>query len=222
MSTRAPSALPYPTLCLVTDRQYARGRPLADLVSQAVQGGVNVVQLREKDLHAGELLALAKAIRHVTRESNALFLVNDRVDVALAAEADGVQLGEEALPVEAARRIAGQRLLIGRSVHSVGGAREAEAQAADFLVVGTIFPTGSKPGVRPAGLKLLEQVAQAVTIPFLAIGGVNTGNVAQVMAQGAAGIAVISAILGSRDPNKATRELKEAMAAALREGLPAR
>ncbi|MFH1140346.1 MAG: thiamine phosphate synthase [Chloroflexota bacterium] len=223
MSTTRPAALPCPALCLVTDRQYARGRPLSDLVSEAVEGGVNIVQLREKDLAAGELLALAEAIRDVTRKANALFLVNDRVDVALAVGADGVELGEEAMPVAAVRRIAGRRLLIGRSVHSVDGAREAEAQGADFLVVGTIFPTRSKPGARTAGLKQLAQVSQSVNIPFLAIGGVNATNVAQVMAQGAAGIAVITAILDSEDPRKAARELKQAMAAAVRpSALPAR
>lgn len=223
MNTTGPAALPYPALCLVTDRQYARGRPLSDLVSEAVEGGVNVIQLREKDLAAGELLALAEAIRDVTRKSNALFLVNDRVDVALAASADGVELGEEAMPVQAVRRIAGQRLLIGRSVHSLDGAREAEAQGADFLVVGTIFESSSHSGARTAGLELLAQVRQSVNIPFLAIGGVNASNVAQVMAQGATGIAVITAILDSNDPRQAARAIKVAMvAAALREGQPAR
>ena len=223
MSTTHPTPLPYPALCLVTNRHLARGRPLPELVSEAVEGGVNIVQLREKDMPAGELLALAKAIRDVTRHAKALFLVNDRVDVALAVGADGVELGEDALPVAAVRRIAGRRLLIGRSVHSLDGAREAEAQGADFLVVGTIFPTRSKPGARTAGLELLDRVHSAVRIPFLAIGGVNPTNVAQVMAQGAAGIAVITAILGSKDPRQAARELKQAMVAtALPEGLPAR
>ena len=213
MSAPNPPALPYPTLCLVTDRSYGQGQPLPAKVAAAVEGGVNVVQLREKALPGGQLLALATAIRNATREK-ALLLVNDRVDVALAASADGVQLGEEAMPVEAARRITGQRLLIGRSVHSLQGAREAETQGADFLVVGTIFPTGSKPGVQPTGLALLAQVARSVNIPFLAIGGVTRSNVAQVMAQGAAGAAVISAILSPSDTRQAARELKEAMVAA--------
>ena len=223
MSTGGPVALPSPALCLVTDRQFARRRLLSDMVSEAVEGGVNVVQLREKDMAAGELLALAEAIRDVASKAHALFLVNDRVDVALAVGADGVELGEEAMPVLAVRRIAGRRLLIGRSVHSLDGARKAEAQGADFLVVGTIFPTRSKSGAPAAGLKLLAQVRRSVNIPFLAIGGINAANVAQVMAQGAAGVAVITAILDSENPRQAAREMKEAMvAAALREGLPAR
>ena len=215
MSPPRTPALPYPALCLVTDRSYSQGQPLPTKVAAAVEGGVNVVQLREKDLPASELLALATAIRDVTLDKKgekALLLINDRVDIALASGADGVQLAEEALPVEAARRIAGQGLLIGRSVHSLQGAREAQDQGADFLVVGTIFDTGSKPGAQPAGLELLAQIGRSVSIPFLAIGGVNSSNVAQVMAQGASGAAVISAILDPSDTRRAARELKEAMA----------
>lgn len=213
MSASTPPALPYPALCLVTDRSYSQGQPLSAKVAAAVEGGVNLVQLREKDLPGGQLLALANAIRSVT-QGKALLLVNDRVDVALAAGTDGVQLGEEALPVEAVRRIAGRCLLIGRSVHSLQSAQEAESQGADFLVVGTIFPTGSKPEAKPAGLALLAQVARSVSIPFLAIGGVTSSNVAQVMAEGAAGAAVISAILAPSDTCRAATELKEAMIAA--------
>jgi len=206
-------ALPYPTLCLVTDSSYTQGQPLSVKVAAAVEGGVDLVQLREKDLAGGPLLAMATAVRDVTH-GKALLLVNDRVDIALASGADGVQLGEEALPVKAARRIAGHQLLIGRSVHSLEGALEAKAQGADFLVVGTIFHTRSKPEVRPAGLELLARVARSVKIPFLAIGGVTSSNVAQVMAQGAAGVAVISAVLAPPDTRRAARELKEAMIAA--------
>ena len=216
MRTPSRSSLPYPTLCLVTDRTYAQAQPMAAKVAAAVEGGVNVVQLRDKDLPAGQLLALAKVIRDVTRDNKALLLVNDRVDVALAAGADGVQLGEEALPVEDARRAGGNRLLVGRSVHSLRGAQEAEAQGADFLLVGTIFPTGSKPEAVPMGLELLASVGQSVGIPFLAIGGVTSSNVAQVMAHGAAGAAVISAILGPSDTRHAASTLREAMIASAR------
>ena len=210
MSTRGLPALPYPALYLVTDRTYGPGQSLTAMVTGAVEGGANMVQLREKDLPGGQLLALANTIRAAIQEK-ALFLVNDRVDVALAAGADGVQLGEEALPVEAVRRLAGHRLLIGRSVHSLQGARQAEAQGADFLVVGTIFPTGAKPEAQPAGLDLLAKISRSVHIPFLAIGGVTSSNVAQVMAQGAAGAAVISAILALPDPRQAAHQLKGAM-----------
>ncbi|MBI4200564.1 MAG: thiamine phosphate synthase [Chloroflexi bacterium] len=199
----------------MTDRRLCPGQPLPTVVEQAVRGGVNVVQLRERDLPGGHLLALAQELREVTR-GRALLLINERVDIALASEADGVQLGEEAMPVRAARSVAGDGLLLGRSVHSVEGARMAEAQGADFLIVGTIFPTRSKPQARPAGLGLLAQVARAVRLPFLAIGGITKEVVGQALAQGCAGIAVVSAILAASDVLRAAEELKEALAEASR------
>ena len=210
MTTRSKPSLPYPILCLVTDCAYAQHERLATLAAMAIAGGVNMVQLRGKGLPGGELLLLAQQMREVTL-GRALLLVNERVDVALAAGADGVQLGEAAMPVEAARGLSGDRLLIGRSVHSQKGAQDAEAQGADFLVVGTIFPTASKSGMAPAGPELLSRIAKTVTIPFLAIGGVNRENVAQVMEQGCSGAAVISAILGAEDPRQTSQELKEGM-----------
>ena len=207
MTTRSKPSLPYPILCLVTDGAYAQRDRLATLAAMAITGGVNMVQLRGKDLPGGELLLLAQQMREVTL-GKALFLVNERVDVALAAGADGVQLGEAAMPVEAVRELSGDRLLIGRSVHSQEGAEEAEAQGADFLIAGTIFSTASKSGVAPAGPELLSQIAKTVTLPFLAIGGVNRENVAQVMEQGCSGVAVISAILGATDPGLAAQGLK--------------
>lgn len=202
--------LPRPCLCLVTDRAQCASRPLEDVVAQAVEGGANMVQLREKDLPAGQLLALAQRLRQVT-QGRALLFVNDRVDVALAAGADGVQLGEEALPVQAARRVAGHRLLVGRSVHSLEGAMAAEADGADLLIVGTIFPTGSHPGATAAGVGLLQQVCQHVKVPFLGIGGIKADNVEAVVSSGAAGAAVITAITLSPDPRRAAQELMEKM-----------
>ena len=178
------------------------------LIEDAVDGGVNMIQLREKDLPKEELLILARQVREVIQD-RALLLVNQKVDVALASGADGVQLGEEAVSVEAARDQVGDRLLVGRSVHSLEDALEAEVQGADLLIVGTVFPTASKPGAAPAGLGLLSRIAGAVTIPYLAIGGVNRSNVAQVMKHGCSGVAVISAILGAADPTRAARDLWE-------------
>ncbi|MBI4311099.1 MAG: thiamine phosphate synthase, partial [Chloroflexi bacterium] len=162
------------------------------------------------------LYDLALKLRQITA-GRAAFVVNDRLDVALACGADGVQLGEEALPLQAARKVAGAgRLLIGRSVHSVEGAVAAQREGADFLVVGTIFPTGSHPGGPTAGLGLLDEVHAVATLPFLAIGGVDTQNAPSVMARGAAGAAVISAILGGPGPRAAAEALRHAMAVALR------
>ena len=199
-------ALPIPCLCLVTDRRSCAGRPLSEVVARAVDGGVNMVQLREKDLPVSQLLELALQLRDITA-GRALLFVNDRVDVALACAADGVQLGEQGMPVDAARDVAGRRLLIGRSVHSVEGAVAAQREGADLLVVGTIFPSESHPGAPAAGLALLRGVGNATRIPFLAIGGLNAGNVASAAAAGAHGAAVITAITRSPNPRRAASRL---------------
>ncbi|HLB29217.1 MAG TPA: thiamine phosphate synthase [Dehalococcoidia bacterium] len=212
--------LPLPCLMLVTDRRACKGRSLVNLVAAAVAGGVDAVQLREKDLPSGELWELAHKLRTVTRK-RAILLINDRLDVALAVGADGVHLPEDGLPEVAARKLGGPDLLIGRSVHSVERARQAAQGGADYLVVGPIFPTASHPGIAPAGPDLLTEIRQAVSVGahgdaplLLAIGGISRDNVAQVVAAGARGCAVISAILGAPDPRRAARELKGAMLAA--------
>ena len=169
-----------PCLCLVTDRHQCDGRPITDVVASAVQGGVGMVQLREKDLPARELLLLTERLRDITA-GKALLFVNDRLDVALACDADGVQLGEEGLPLDATRRVSDGKLLLSRSVHSIEGAVEAEKQGANMLIVGTVFPTGSHPGVDAAGVKLIEEVRQHVKVPFLAIGGIKSENVESVI-----------------------------------------
>ena len=202
--------LPEPCLALVTDRRLCLpGHSLAVAVSAACDGGLDMVQLREKDLPGGALLTLAQELREATRD-RALLIVNERVDVALACGADGVQLGEEALPVEEARRLLGSDALIGRSVHSVAGAVEAEASGADYLVVGPIYATPSHPESEGAGTALLEQVLRSVAIPFLAIGGVDASNIGEVARAGASGAAVVRAVIAAPDPAQAVAELRAA------------
>ena len=202
-----------PTLCLVTDRQRCSGRRIEDVVDAAIDGGVGLVQLREKDLPAAELYSLALRLKDVVR-NRALLFVNDRVDVALAAGADGAQLGETALPLQAARQIAGGRLLLGRSVHSVDGAIQAQSQGADLLTLGTIFPTASHPGGITGGIALVREVAAAVDLPLLAIGGIDAENMGDVIACGASGAAVITAITTAPDPSAAAASLRDAMRSA--------
>lgn len=202
--------LPLPGLALVTDRRLCGHDSLLSVVNMAVAGGVNLIQLRERDLPAGELLALAQLLKKAIA-GRALLFVNDRVDVALACAAHGVQLGEKALPVPVVRRLVGDKLLIGRSVHSVSGALQAVAEGADFLVAGTIFASPTHPEESPAGVGLLTAIVGEVRLPCLAIGGVNASNVREVMAAGAAGVAVITAILAAPDPKRAAQELREAM-----------
>ena len=204
--------LTVPCLALVTDRRLCQALSLEEAVTQAVEGGANLVQLREKDLPAADLLALAEKLRAVT-QGRALFLVNDRLDVALACSADGVHLPELGLPVAAARRLAGEGFIIGRSVHSVAEAVRAQEEGADYVQVGTIFASRSHPDQPVAGLGLLEAVAAAVSIPILAVGGITAANVGEAMAAGARGAAVISAILGAPSTREAARGLAQAIAA---------
>ena len=209
-----PATLPWPCLCLVTDRRLGGERSLVSQVARAVAGGVNLVQLREKDLPGRPLLELAGELRAVIGNS-AMLLINERVDVAAAARADGVQLGEEALPTKEARKILGPEALIGRSVHSEQGAQMAEAEGADFLLVGTIYATSSHPGHEPAGPELIRRIAASCSLPLIGIGGINEANLGLVLEAGAQGVAVISSILGAPDPEEAAWGLRQAMLAAL-------
>ncbi len=205
--------LPDPCLCLVTDRHVGDEATLIERVAEAVAGGVDLVQLREKDLHGAQLLDLAKRLRQAIC-GRALLVINERVDVAAALPADGAQLGEDAVPVTAARSILGPDMLIGRSVHSVEGAEQAARDGADFLVVGTMFASRSHPGEEPAGPRLLSQVLDNCSLPAIGIGGITVDNCHQVMGAGARGVAVITGILAAPHPGEAALRLKEAMVAA--------
>ena len=197
-----------PGLCLVTDSSVALHAPLEKVVSEAVSGGVGMVQLREKSLSTGDLFRLAARLRRATL-AKALLMVNDRLDVALAVEADGVHLASHSLPVREAKKIAGERLLVGRSVHSVEEAVVAENDGADYLILGTIYGTASHPGRPPSGPGLIEAVKARVRTHVYAIGGINASNVEEVMRAGADGVAVIRSILGAPDPGIAAREIAE-------------
>ena len=195
----------------MTDRRATGGRDLVEVVTAALAAGLPAVQLREKDLTGRPLLALAEALRAATARTGALLLVNDRVDVAIAAGADGVQLGTGALPVEAARALLGPGRLIGESVHAEDAAR---ASAADFVVFGPVYDTPSKRGFGPPqGLARLAAVARTSPVPVVAIGGIDAANAGTARAAGAAGVAVIRAVLSAADPAAATRDLLAAVAA---------
>ena len=207
-------------LCLVTDRRRCAGRPLEEVVEAAVSGGVDIVQLREKDMAAGPLLELALALRRIT-ESRASLFVNDRLDVALACYADGVQLGEDSIPVEAARNLVGGDILISRSVHGVAGGLDAARAGADALVFGAVYATASHPGRPPGGLAPLAELAGHGVAPVLGIGGITPENVGEVVGAGASGAAVITAITESPDPQESARSLRRAMTEAWKQARPA-
>jgi thiamine-phosphate pyrophosphorylase len=195
-------------LYVVTDRQLTSGRSLRWVVEAALQGGARAFQLREKDLPPRELYPLALEMRQLTQTYGARLLINDRVDVALAVNADGVHLTTTSLPASIARRVLGPEPLIGVSTHTLAEAQAAAEEGADFLVFGPVFFTPSKaPYGQPVGLDALRAVRAAVKVPMLAIGGVKKANIDQVVAAGADGIAVISAIIGADDPTAASQEL---------------
>ena len=204
--------LPMPCVALVTDRRVIGGvERLEWAVEAALAGGVNVVQIREKDMAAGALLELAERLRSIT-EGRALLFVNDRLDVAMACHADGVQLGEESLPVAHARRAVGTReALIGRSVHDVEGARAAADAGADLLLVGMVYGSASHPGQRPGGTALVREVTASVSAPVLGIGGVTVANAPAVIEAGASGVAVVREVLAAPSPYRAAQRLREAV-----------
>jgi len=201
-------------LTLVTDRTQTRGRELVSVVGDSLAAGLPAVQVREKDLGAAELAFLCRRIRGLTRDTRALLIVNDRVDVALAVGADGVQRTSTSLTVEDIRAIADKRLRIGASVHSLPDALQAELEGADWLVFGPVYDTPSKRMYGPPqGLDKLARVAAAVRLPVVAIGGITPARVRDVRAAGARGVAVVSSILAADSPADATRRFLEALAA---------
>jgi thiamine-phosphate pyrophosphorylase len=192
------------TLYLITDRSQTGGRPLAAVVRQALAGGVRAVQLREKDLSGRELFAVATELRSITSEYGARLIINDRLDIALAVGADGVQLGVQSLPVAEARAILGAEQLIGYSAHAVEEARQAEADGADFITFGPVYHTPSKAAYgAPLGIGKLAEAATALVIPVFALGGVKITSISELGACGAAGVALISAIIAADDPESA-------------------
>ncbi len=183
---------------------------VAELAAAALRGGADVIQLRHKSLARGELLALARRVREIMARSGALFIVNDHVDIALLSDADGVHLGPDDLAVASARRIAGDRLLIGASASSPEAARAAIANGADYLGSGPAFATPIKSSKRVIGPKGVAAVAAAAgsAVPVFAIGGIDESNVAQLTAEGLRRACVIRAVAEAPDPEQATRRLR--------------
>jgi len=188
------------------------GSELVERVTQAVEGGVDLVQLREKSLSGGQLFELASTMLKAIG-GRAKLVVNERADVALAVGAHGVQLGEDGLPVAAARKVVGNGPIIGRSVHSVSAALQAESDGADFLVVGTMYSSRSHPGEKPAGPELMQKISSECRLPLIGIGGVTPENATKLMKVGASGVAVITNILAAKSPQAAAERLKEIIVA---------
>lgn len=192
-------------LYVITDR---RLKPEVESVKEALEGGATSIQLRIKNAPTREMIEIGKEIRKLTEEYDALYFVDDRVDVALATNADGVQLGLEDMPISLARDIA-PNLVIGASVYSLEEALHAEKEGADYLGAGSVFPTSTKKDVRVIGIEGLRRIVESVKIPVVAIGGINHENVKEVLKTGVDGVAVISAIMGAENVKKATEEMRK-------------
>ncbi len=201
------------SLYLITDRKQTAGRPLLEVVEAALSGGVRAVQLREKDLPSAELYELAWEMRALTSRFDARLFINERIDIALAVEADGVHLGISSIPVTAARRIAPD-LLIGYSSHRIAEAAAAIAKGADFVTFGPVFQTPSKAAYgEPLGLDELSLASGRLNSPLFALGGIRQTNIDQVISAGCYRIALISDILAAPDPAAAAEAFRRRLRA---------
>jgi len=190
-------------LILITDRNLCK-QPLSHTVKLALKGGVKTIQLREKGLTTFELYSLACELRKITSEFKANFIVNDRVDIALVVEADGVHLGWQSLPFPVVRRLVGSERLIGVSTHNRQEALQAQEYGADYITFGPIFDTSSKAGLlKPTGVEEIQKLKNEINLPIVALGGINEKNVESVLKGGADGIAVISSIMQADNPEEA-------------------
>jgi thiamine-phosphate pyrophosphorylase len=192
----------------------ARGRDLVTLLEATIAGGCRMVQLREKQWPSGRLLALAGQLLARCREAGATFIVNDRVDLAVALGADGVHVGQDDLPPGLARPMLRPGMLLGVSTHSLEQARTAQAAGADYVAVGAMFPTATKPDFELVGPDLIRKLRTEIRAPLIGIGGITHDNVGEVIQAGAAGVAVISAVCAADDPEHATRRFIEVIRAA--------
>jgi len=198
-------------LYVIIDTETLDFKGEVDAARKAIKGGAKVIQLRDKQRNKGELLAISQKLRDLCSKSNALFIVNDYLDIALASEADGVHIGQGDLPPPLIRKELPVDKIIGLSTSTVAEARKAEAEKVDYIAVGSTFPSPTKPEVTVVGLQRLRQVRKAISIPIVAIGGINRQNVGEVIAAGADAAAVISAVLNQKDMQSAARQLVKAI-----------
>lgn len=197
---------------LITDRTQTKGRDLLWLLEQALDAGVKAIQLREKDLGGRDLFLLAEKVSNLCQSYRSALFVNERIDIALAVNAAGVQLGNASVPVALARQLLGGQKMIGLSTHSLGEALEAQQQGADFVLFGPVYFTPSKATYgAPQGLNKLKEVVEKISLPVYAIGGIKPENISDLRRLGVSGVALISAIMSSDAPKNATTDLLRMM-----------
>lgn len=197
------------SLYLVTDRALVGERDFEDLVGRAIRGGCTLVQLREKEASSGEFYERALRLKKVTDYFHVPLIIDDRIDIMLAVDAAGVHLGQSDLPAEAARQIIGPDKILGVSVRTVEDAEKAESDGADYLGVGAIYPTTTKGDAEKVSREELEKICSTVSIPVVAIGGLNARNIPSLEGSGISGVAVVSAIMAQDRPEEAARLLKD-------------
>lgn len=197
------------SLYLVTDRKLLRGRDLVQSIEQAIKGGVSLVQLREKSVSSREFLELAIRVKEITARYKVPLIINDRLDIALAVDADGLHVGQDDLPMLKARELFGPDKIIGVSARSLPEALLAQQQGADYLGVGAVFKTSTKTDAKEVSLEQLEHIKESVSIPVVAIGGISLENVKQVITTGIDGVSVVSAILAKDNILFAAKQLRE-------------
>ena len=195
------------TLYLVTDRSVMSAKSLEQAVEQAIQGGCTVVQLREKYASSREFFETAQRVKQITDSYHIPLIINDRIDIAMAVDADGVHLGQSDIPAHTARELLGPDKIIGVSAYNKELAVEAQKEGADYLGVGDVFGTSTKAGTHHVELDILREICNAVKIPVVAIGGVNQSNVAKLGGTGVSGAAVISAIIASKNITEAATNM---------------
>ena len=194
-------------LYVIIDTAWLKGRKPVDIAGKAIKGGASVIQLRCKELGRKEFFKIAGDIKGICHEKGVLFIVNDSLDITLAVKADGLHIGQEDMPVKEARKLMPIDMILGCSVRTMDEAKKAFSDGADYLGVGAIFATATKESARLVGLERIGQIKKSVELPVIAIGGINPENIKEVMASGADAAAVISAVMGAGDTEKAAREL---------------
>jgi thiamine-phosphate diphosphorylase len=205
--------LPSP-LYAILDSEVAGGRELTSILAAVLAGGCRLVQLRDKRTPMAALYPIARALADACRRAGAFFIVNDRADLALAVGADGLHVGQDDLPAADARRILPAGTILGVSTHDRAQARRAVADGADYVAVGSVFPTGTKAGFQLVGPELVRELRPEIPVPLVGIGGITRDNAALVVAAGADAVAVISAVCAAADPEAATRGLMDRLEAA--------
>lgn len=197
-------------LYVVTGEEFSSGRTYPEVIEACISGGARVIQLREKTWPASKILEVGRYIRSVTRQNNVTFIVNDRVDLALALGADGIHVGQQDIPVQVVRKLVGPDMVVGTSAGTPEEARKAEKDGASYIGVGPVFPTETKKDARsPRGLDFLAEIKKSTNLPVYGIGGIKIENAGSVIRAGADGVAVVSAVVGAENIEEAARRFVE-------------